>query len=106
MQVDSKPRSSRSKVVNYLVGAALDEAEAAGESLDIFWPFDDSEIRLWEHAEAIWYGMHTNYTSALLMDVLIFAQEIRDLHVFAVASDAERISALTLHTSSHVPCHP
>ena len=55
MLVDSNSRAARSKSVNYLVGAALDEAEAAGASLDIFWPFDDSEIRLWEHVEAIWY---------------------------------------------------
>lgn len=54
MQIDSGPRSA-SKPGIFLVGPALDEAEAAGESLDIFWPFDDTEIRLWPQAEAIWW---------------------------------------------------
>lgn len=54
MQIDSAFRPGRTKAVDFLVGPALDEAEHAGENLEIFWPFDDSEIRLWEHAEAIW----------------------------------------------------
>ena len=53
MQIDSGSRST-SKPGSFLVGPALDEAEAAGDSLDIFWPFDDTEIRLWPQAEAIW----------------------------------------------------
>jgi actin-related protein 9 len=53
MQIDSAARSA-SKLSSFLVGPALDEAEASGESLDIFWPFDDTEIKLWPQAEAIW----------------------------------------------------
>lgn len=53
MQIDSNA-GPRSKASDFLVGAALDEAEAAGEDLEIFWPFDDSQITLWPQAEAIW----------------------------------------------------
>lgn len=53
MQVDGAPGPSV-KATAFLVGPALDDAEAAGEELDIFWPFDDTQITQWAQAEAIW----------------------------------------------------
>lgn len=39
---------------NYLVGAKLDEAIAAGEDLAIWWPFETGTISDWVQAEALW----------------------------------------------------
>lgn len=40
---------------DYLVGAQLDEALAAGQDVVISWPFADGDVRDWTQAEAIWY---------------------------------------------------
>lgn len=58
MQVDSASQPSL-KWSDYLVGAALDEADAAGDSLDIFWPFADAHITSWAQVEAIWCALRT-----------------------------------------------
>lgn len=55
MQVDVGPSSGAPlKSQKYLVGTALDDAEKAGEELDIFWPFKAGGIQDWTQAEAIW----------------------------------------------------
>lgn len=53
MQIDGAG-AAKAKATSYLVGPALDEAEAAGEDLEIYWPFEDSHISQWAQAEAIW----------------------------------------------------
>lgn len=53
MQIDSVSQPSL-KWSDYLVGTALDEAEAAGDNLDISWPFADAQINAWAQVEAIW----------------------------------------------------
>jgi actin-related protein 9 len=56
MQVDAGPSSGVPlKLSRYLVGAALDDAEQAGEELDVFWPFKAGGIQDWAQAEAIWF---------------------------------------------------
>ncbi|EKM50420.1 uncharacterized protein PHACADRAFT_263701 [Phanerochaete carnosa HHB-10118-sp] len=45
--------SRNPKVTDYLVGAQLDEALAAGQ-VDVFWPFADGDIKDWTQAEALW----------------------------------------------------
>ena len=54
MQIDGESNPSSTRATKYLVGAALDDAEAAGESLDIFWPFAYDSVRDWVQAEALW----------------------------------------------------
>jgi actin-related protein 9 len=44
---------------SYLVGPQIDEALANGEELDIFWPFEGSNVKTggvadWTQAEALW----------------------------------------------------
>lgn len=39
---------------NYLVGQQLDDAIAAGDELEIWWPFEDGKIGDWVQAEALW----------------------------------------------------
>ena len=52
------------KLNDYLVGAQLDEALATGQDVDVFWPFEDGDVKDWTQAEAIWfvrvYVMHIN----------------------------------------------
>jgi hypothetical protein len=47
--------ATSAKVNDYLVGAQLDEALAAGQDILISWPFADGDVRDWTQAEAIWY---------------------------------------------------
>lgn len=56
-RASSLPQQSASsaKVNDYLVGAQLDEALAAGQDIAISWPFADGDVRDWTQAEAIWY---------------------------------------------------
>ncbi len=54
MQIDGEATFSSIRATKYLVGAALDDAEAAGEALDIFWPFAYDSIRDWVQGEALW----------------------------------------------------
>ncbi|KAF8328405.1 actin-like ATPase domain-containing protein [Cantharellus anzutake] len=54
MQIDGDLSLSSVKATKYLVGTFFDEAEAAGESLEIFWPFAHDGIREWAQAEALW----------------------------------------------------
>ncbi|KAI0084488.1 actin-like ATPase domain-containing protein [Irpex rosettiformis] len=42
------------KVTDYLVGAQLDEALAAGQEIDLYWPFSEGEVSDWTQAEALW----------------------------------------------------
>ena len=44
------------KVNDYLVGTALDEAIAAGQDIDVYWPFADGDVSDWTQAEALWYA--------------------------------------------------
>ncbi|GJE91132.1 actin [Phanerochaete sordida] len=46
--------TSTAKVTDYLVGAQLDEALAAGQEVDVFWPFADGDLKDWTQAEAVW----------------------------------------------------
>lgn len=46
--------ASTAKVTDYLVGSQLDEALAAGQEVDIFWPFEDGDVKDWTQAEALW----------------------------------------------------
>jgi actin-related protein 9 len=43
------------KANDYLVGSTLDDALAAGQALDVSYPFIDGTIRDWVQAEALWY---------------------------------------------------
>lgn len=45
---------TRASVNDYIVGAQLDEAIAAGQELVISWPFIDGGVKDWTQAEAIW----------------------------------------------------
>jgi len=38
----------------YIVGKQLDDLLAAGEDLEIVWPFADGEVSDWTAAEALW----------------------------------------------------
>lgn len=42
------------KVSEYLVGQQLDDALAAGENIEIYWPLDEDDIRSWPQVEALW----------------------------------------------------
>ncbi|KAF8517973.1 actin-related protein [Hysterangium stoloniferum] len=43
------------KVSDYLVGTPLDDAIAAGENIEVFWPFEEGDdIRCWAQVEALW----------------------------------------------------
>ncbi|KAI0820353.1 actin-like ATPase domain-containing protein [Trametes gibbosa] len=42
------------KVTDYLVGAPLDQALAAGQDISVFWPFAEGVINDFTQAEAIW----------------------------------------------------
>ncbi|KAI0343119.1 actin-related protein [Trametopsis cervina] len=42
------------KVTDYLVGAQLDEALAAGQDLSVYWPFADGDVSDYTQAEALW----------------------------------------------------
>ncbi|KZT53406.1 actin-like ATPase domain-containing protein [Calocera cornea HHB12733] len=42
------------RVREYLVGAQIDEAEAAGDELEYFWPFAAGDVGDWVQAEALW----------------------------------------------------
>ncbi|KAH9840137.1 actin family [Rhodofomes roseus] len=42
------------KVTDYLVGAQLDEALAAGQDIVEYWPFAEADIVDWTQAEALW----------------------------------------------------
>ncbi|KAJ3550565.1 hypothetical protein NM688_g5043 [Phlebia brevispora] len=50
----SKFPVTAAKVTDYLVGPQLDEALAAGQDVDIYWPFADGDISDWTQAEALW----------------------------------------------------
>ncbi len=43
------------KVTDYLVGSQLEEALAAGQDIEVYWPFANEDISDWIQAEAIWY---------------------------------------------------
>lgn len=44
------------KASDYLVGSQLDEALAAGENVEIYWPLEEvNNIRCWAQVEALWY---------------------------------------------------
>ncbi|KAG8895808.1 hypothetical protein FRB99_000346 [Tulasnella sp. 403] len=52
---------------NYLVGHLLDEAIAAGEDVELWWPFDNGSVKDWTQAEALWkyvlfQGLHLRRT--------------------------------------------
>lgn len=49
---NSPPKGLRPS--NYLVGQQLDDALAAGEELEVWWPFEDGKIGDWVQAEALW----------------------------------------------------
>ncbi|KAI0629163.1 actin-like ATPase domain-containing protein [Trametes polyzona] len=49
---DDAPSSA--KVTDYLVGAQLDDALAAGQDILVFWPFADGEVSDYTQAEALW----------------------------------------------------
>ncbi|KDQ19182.1 hypothetical protein BOTBODRAFT_52338 [Botryobasidium botryosum FD-172 SS1] len=60
MDVDAPEKSRSPSRSSYLVGHFLDEAEAAGEDLEIFWPFSAGDIHDWLQAEALWkYILYT-----------------------------------------------
>jgi len=61
-RASSLPQQSApsAKVNDYLVGAQLDEALAAGQDILVSWPFADGDVRDWTQAEAIWY-VHSPY---------------------------------------------
>ncbi|THH01067.1 hypothetical protein EW026_g1562 [Hermanssonia centrifuga] len=42
------------KVTDYLVGSQLEEALAAGQDIEVYWPFANEDISDWIQAEAIW----------------------------------------------------
>lgn len=46
--------ASAVKVKDYLVGTQLDEAIAAGQDIDVSWPFAEGGISDWVQAEALW----------------------------------------------------
>ena len=49
------PAIPDAKASEYLVGAQLDEAIAAGENLEIYWPLDEgNDIHNWSQVEALW----------------------------------------------------
>ena len=49
------PAIPEAKVSEYLVGIQLDEAIAAGDNLEIYWPLDEgNDIRSWSQVEALW----------------------------------------------------
>ncbi|KIJ55406.1 hypothetical protein M422DRAFT_199616 [Sphaerobolus stellatus SS14] len=42
------------KVSDYLVGKELDDALAAGENIEMYWPLEEDDIRSWPQVEALW----------------------------------------------------
>ena len=50
--------ASSAKVTDYLVGAQLDEALAAGHDLVVSWPLAEGDVSDYTQAEALWY-VHT-----------------------------------------------
>lgn len=46
--------TAHAKVTDYLVGTQLDEALAAGQEVDIYWPFESGRVTDWTQAEALW----------------------------------------------------
>lgn len=57
--------SPSAKVTDYLVGAQLDEALAAGQDLVVSWPFADGQINDWVQAEALWCASSSNRCSTI-----------------------------------------
>lgn len=50
------PAQPEAKVSEYLVGTLLDEAIAAGENVEIYWPLEEgNDIRSWPQVEALWW---------------------------------------------------
>jgi actin-related protein 9 len=48
--------STRNRSINdYVVGKQLNDLLAAGEDLEIVWPFANGEVSDWVAAEALWY---------------------------------------------------
>ena len=52
-------------MTDYLVGAHLDEALAAGQEIDVYWPFSDGDVSDWTQAEALWYVLDSSDKSTL-----------------------------------------
>ena len=52
-------------MTDYLVGAHLDEALAAGQEIDVYWPFSDGDVSDWIQAEALWYVLDSPHNSTL-----------------------------------------
>lgn len=50
-------------VNDYIVGKQLDEMLAAGEDLEIVWPFKDGFVSDWTAAEALWYASFDCFAS-------------------------------------------
>ncbi|KAH9939144.1 actin-like ATPase domain-containing protein [Amylocystis lapponica] len=77
---DSQPVPSTSKlstapkVTDYLVGAQLDDALAAGQDIQVSWPFADGAIGDWTQAEAIWcvFSIFLQLVFALLLKYVLF----------------------------------
>ena len=103
MHVDPTPQTSQ-RVSDFLVGPALDEAEAAGESLEIFWPFEDAQIGLWPQAEAIWCVRLVSLYASLSPS--LSCQEVYTLYGIAVTANSERVPSYSLHPPSNVSRHP
>lgn len=55
------------RVVDYIVGTALDEALAAGHDIAVYWPFADGTVNDWVQAEALWYVLYVRYISRDVM---------------------------------------
>jgi actin-related protein 9 len=53
-RASSPPRQAGPRVKDYLVGVQLDEALAAGQDIEVLWPFANGEIDDYTQAEAIW----------------------------------------------------
>ena len=54
-ETDAQTSHSKTKVNDYLVGRALDDALATGQDIDVIWPFLDGDIKNFEAAEALWF---------------------------------------------------
>jgi hypothetical protein len=78
-------------VNDYLVGAQLDEAIAAGLDIVISWPFADGDVRDWTQAEAIWYVGPVLLYAAYHFTISI--KETRIIHAVTTSTNPKRVTS-------------
>jgi actin-related protein 9 len=91
-RLSSLPQQSEAHatVNDYLIGAQLDEALAAGQDIAMSWPFADGDVRDWTQAEALWYVRPVLFAAQHFM---ISMKEARVIHSVTASTDPKRVTS-------------